>query len=160
MFLSASILQNVPQIKVCDREFVTFLPAWSASSPVKRSTTWPLKLLIIWQKQVNNVTLPVPQAMECVFRVLFLDCLVQSYQSCCPWWWVLTSTAAMGPFWPVRRSHTLCTKWAFSPTGRRFLDQWWQKIRPASLTLVCPVDLCWTWSLQSVWMVLKTFIRQ
>lgn len=56
--------------------------------------------------------------------VPFLPYLVQSYQSCCPWRWVLTSTAAMGPFWPARRSHTLFTKWAFSLTGRQFVDQW------------------------------------
>lgn len=77
---------------VWTRDCDPFLPAWSGSSPVKRSTTWPLKLLIIWQKQVNNVTLPVPQAMVCVMC------------AACPFFPVWSSptkaTAHGGGYWP------------------------------------------------------------
>ncbi len=44
--------------------FFMCFAVWSESLPLKHSTTWRLKPLIIWQQQVNNVTLPVPRAME------------------------------------------------------------------------------------------------
>lgn len=56
------------KMKTQRRSYGLLSAAWSENWPPKHCTTWRLGRLIIWRRQVSNVTLPVPQAAE-KFRI-------------------------------------------------------------------------------------------